>query len=117
MNGLVKNDGDPPLGSLVVAQVILAHRIDRKKKKLTSRFEVFEVVIDAERQGPGLREFEGRPDWTTDRKGNPVGFINEYSESCFIPPYLAEKPDAQSASQWLAHKGDRGWVAFSYSSE
>ena len=116
LKGLVKNYGDAPLGSLVVAQAILARRIDRKKHKLTSRFEVFEVVIDAERQGPGLREFEGRPDWTTDRKGNPVGFINEYSESCFIPPYMAEKPDVQSASQWLAHKGERGWVAFSFSS-
>ena len=117
LNGLVKNAGDAPLGSLVIAQAILVHRIDRKKNKLTSRFEVFEVVIDADQQGPGLREFQGRPDWTTDRKGNPVGFINEYSESCFIPPYIAEKPDAQSASQWLAHKGDRGWVVFSYSSE
>lgn len=112
---LVTNDDGVPLGSLVIAQAILAHRIDRKKNKLTSKFEVFEVVIDTERQGPGLREFEGSPDWTTDRKGNPVGFINEYSESCFIPPFLAEKPDAQSASQWLAHKGERGWVAFSYS--
>lgn len=114
LNGLVKNAGDPPLGSLVVAQAILVHRIDRKKSKLTSRFEVFEVIIDADRQGPGLREFEGHPDWTTDRKGNTVGFINEGSDSCFIPPHLAEKPDAQSASQWLSHKGDRGWVAFSF---
>ena len=116
LKGLVNNDDDAPLGSLVIAQAMQVHRIDRKKSKLTARFEVFEVVIDAERQGPGLREFEGRPDWTTDRKGNPVGFINEHSESCFIPPYIAEKPDAQSASQWLAHKGERGWVAFSYSS-
>ena len=112
LEGIVKKDVNAPLGSLVIAQAMEVHRIDRKKNKLTARLEVFEVVIDAERQGPGLREFEGRPDWTTDRKGNPVGFLNEYSESCFIPPYIAKKPDAQSASQWLAHKGDRGWVAF-----
>jgi hypothetical protein len=101
---------------MVIAKAILLHRIDWKKSELTSRFELFEVTFDAARRGPGLREFQGHPDWTTDRKGNPVGFINEYSDSCFIPPYIAEKPDAQAASQWLAHKGDRGWVAFSYSS-
>lgn len=117
LRGLVKDGSDAPLGSMVIAKVIQVHRIDWKQNKLMTRFEVFDLTIDSTRRGPGLREFQGHPNWTTDINGKPIGFINESLDSCFIPPRIAEKPDAQSASQWLAHKGERGWVAFSFSSE